>query len=598
MASKKAVRIGGASGYWGDAAMATAQLLNAGDLDFIVYDYLAEITMAILARMRARDANAGYAQDFVSAAMAPNLAEITKQGVRIISNAGGINPDAAAKALRAEITRQGLDLSVAVVTGDDLMADLGAISDQAPVDMFSGRPLPEVAKIASVNAYLGAFPIATALDRGADIVLTGRCVDSAVTLGAAIHHFGWSPHDLDQLSGGALAGHIIECGPQATGGNFTDWAEVAETLDTIGYPIVEIEMTGNFTVSKPKGTGGKVSIGTVAEQMLYEIGDPSHYLLPDIDCDFTGVEIANKGPDLVEVSGARGQGVRKHYKTCLTFEDGYRGGHLFSFYGLDAEAKAAAFAKAAFARSRRILRQMNAPDFTETSVELIGAESQFGAGRKSPPSRELAAKIAVKHPDPKGVGLFLKEATGLGLATPPGLSGFAGARPKPSPVMALFSYLTPKADVQVEISDAAGRVTYVAEHVPNKPATAAPPEPNPPRAQGEIVAVPLIRLAFARSGDKGDSANIGVIARHADYLPWIWAALDVARIERVFSHFLKGDVQRFVLPGSHAMNILMSGVLGGGGTSSLRNDPQGKGYAQILLAETIEIDASLLKDQT
>ena len=298
------VRIGGASGYWGDAALATPQLLGAGDLDFIVYDYLAEITMAILARARAKSPEAGFATDFITAAMAPNLKEIAKQGVRIISNAGGVNPEGCATALRAEIEKQGLSLKVAVVLGDDQMDRLPEISDAGPTNMFSGAPFPETSKIGSVNTYLGAFPISTALDRGADIVITGRCVDSAVTLGAAAHCFGWQPDQLDALAGGSLAGHILECGPQATGGNFTDWQDVAERLADIGYPIAEVRTDGTFDVSKPDGTGGKVSVGTVGEQMLYEIGDPQAYSLPDVECDFANVTLTEIAPDIVRVAGA------------------------------------------------------------------------------------------------------------------------------------------------------------------------------------------------------------------------------------------------------------------------------------------------------
>ncbi|HSG57391.1 MAG TPA: acyclic terpene utilization AtuA family protein, partial [Paracoccaceae bacterium] len=240
MPAARTVKIGGASGFWGDAALATPQLLAAGGLDFIVYDYLAEITMAILARVRQADPAQGYATDFVQAAMAPNLGEIARQGARILSNAGGVNPEACAEALRAEIAKQGLDLKVAVVGGDDLMDRLGDIAATAPRDMFTGAVFPTTAKVGSLNVYLGAFPIAAALDRGADIVITGRCVDSAVTLGACIHAFGWTPQDLDALAGGSLAGHILECGPQATGGNFTDWEAVADRLEDIGYPIAEV----------------------------------------------------------------------------------------------------------------------------------------------------------------------------------------------------------------------------------------------------------------------------------------------------------------------------------------------------------------------
>ena len=589
------LRIGGAAGFWGEAALATPQLLADGDFDFLVYDYLAEITMAVLARARAKDPAAGYATDFVTAAMATSLAEIARQGVRVVSNAGGVNPEACAAALRQEIAAQGLDLQVAVVTGDDLAGRAAELAEAAPRDMFTGAPFPPLEKIASINAYLGAFPIAAALDRGADIVVTGRCVDSAVTLGACIHHFGWAAADLDRLAGGSLAGHILECGPQATGGNFTDWQAVAEGMAGIGYPIAEVREDGTFDVTKPAGTGGLVSRGTVAEQLLYETGDPQAYLLPDVVCDFSGVTVTEAGPDRVRVAGARGRGVPGTYKTCITWQDGFRSGHYFTFYGLDAEAKAQAFAKAALARSRDVLNGMKLPDFTNASIELIGSESQFGGLRQSGAAREVAVKIAVRHPEARGVGVFLKEAVGLGLSAPPGLSGFAGARPKPSPVLALFSCLLPKAQVPVAVRDAAGRNTVpAAAAIPLQVLERPAPPPGP--ASKRVAEVPLIRLAWARSGDKGDIANIGVIARRPEMMPWIWAALDEAHLRRVFGHFWDGRMERFFLPGSLSMNILLHGALGGGGTSSLRNDPQAKGYAQLLLAAPVRVDADLLEE--
>lgn len=588
------LRIGGAAGFWGEAALATPQLLAAGGLDVLVYDYLAEITMAVLARARAKDPQAGYATDFVTAAMAPNLAEIARQGVRVISNAGGVNPQACAAALRQEIAAQGLDLKVAVVEGDDLLGRAAELAAGAPEDMFTGAPFPPLEEIASINAYLGAFPIAAALDRGADIVVTGRCVDSAVTLAACIHRFGWGAADLDRLAGGSLAGHILECGPQATGGNFTDWQAAAEGMAAIGYPIAEIRKDGSFEVTKPAGTGGLVSRATVAEQLLYETGDPQAYVLPDVVCDFSAVTVTETGPDRVRVAGARGRGVPGAYKTCITWQDGFRSGHYFTFYGLDAEAKARAFAKAALTRSREVLRRMKLPDFSDVSIELIGSESQFGGLRQSESAREVAAKIAVRHPEARGVGVFLKEAVGLGLSAPPGLSGFAGARPRPSPVLALFSCLLPKAQVPVTVRDAAGTCAVpAAAGIPVQ--TAEPPAPPPaPRAK-RLAEVPLIRLAWARSGDKGDIANIGVIARRPEVMPWIWEALSETHLRRVFGHFWDGRMERFYLPGSHAMNILLHGALGGGGTSSLRNDPQAKGYAQLLLAVPVRVDADLLE---
>lgn len=596
MAASSVIRIGGASGFWGDAALATPQLLASGDLDYIVYDYLAEVTMSIMARARAADAHKGYATDFVSAAMAPNLTEIAAQGVKVLANAGGVNPRACADALRAVIASQGLSLRVAVVLGDDL-ADRAADFVNAP-EMFSGEVFPDPASVASINAYLGAFPIAAALDAGADIVITGRCVDSAVTLGACIHAFAWQRDDFDRLAQGSLAGHILECGTQATGGNFTDWEGVVDTLGSAGYPIAELSSSGDFTVTKAAETGGLVSVGTVGEQMLYEIGDPQAYILPDVVCDFTAVELVQQGPDCVGVSGARGHGAPATYKVSATWADGFRAGQLWTMIGRDAGVKAQHLADSIFARTEQVLEQTGLEPLTETSVEILGVESHFGAAVRYFRSREVDVKLAVKHPSPKGVGIFLKEMVGLALTAPPGLASFAGARAKPTPVVRLFSMLIPKDQLQISI-EVEG--TQVPTGDPEAGETQALPKPirvpTPSGPLTDLVNVPLEALAFGRSGDKGDKANIGIMARHGDFLPWIAATLTVEKLANYFAHFLKPGqltpVERFYLPGSHALNFLLHDVLGGGGTASLRADPQGKAYAQLLLTERVPIPRSL-----
>ena len=303
---RKSITIGGASGFWGDAALATPQLLATGKLDYIVYDYLAEITMSIMARARSADDSKGYATDFITAVLARNLENIASQGVKVIANAGGVNPNACAEAARALIAERGLNLKVAIVLGDDLMPRREAFAASGIREMFSGDGFPDPERIASINAYLGAFPIARALDMGADIVITGRCVDSAVTLGACIHAFGWARDEYDRLAQASLAGHLLECGTQVTGGNFTDWESVVDSLPEAGYPIGEISDNGDVVITKPERTGGIVNVGTVAEQMLYEIGDPQAYLLPDVACDFSQVTLTQAGEDRVLVQGARG----------------------------------------------------------------------------------------------------------------------------------------------------------------------------------------------------------------------------------------------------------------------------------------------------
>ncbi|MBP6725342.1 MAG: DUF1446 domain-containing protein [Halioglobus sp.] len=598
----KLLRIGGASGFWGDAARATPQLLEVPGLDYIVYDYLAEITMSIMARARAQDDSKGYAVDFVSAAMKPHLATIAARGIKVISNAGGVNPLACADALRALVQEQGLDLSVACVIGDDLMGAAAELAAAGTTEMFSGEPFPAVSKLQSINAYLGAFPIARALGAGADIVVTGRCVDSAVTLGACIHAFGWGRDDLDRLAMGSLAGHILECGPQATGGNFTDWEQVPG-MANMGYPIAEISPDGSFVCTKPEGSGGLVNVGTVSEQMLYEIGDPQAYMLPDVICDFSSARIEQVGENRVRVYGATGRPAPATYKVSATYADQFRGGTYMTFYGIDADRKARALGEAVFEASRNVFRAFGLADFSETSIELIGAESQYGHFAQLQGSREVAMKLAAKHPDAMGIGILLKEAVGLGLATPPGLSGFAGGRPKPSPVVRLFSFTIPKDKVAVRVlvnGVGTPRVeTPCAEgqsRTPD-PANIARPAPPAPVAAGLTLEVPLVALAWGRSGDKGDKANIGIIARRPEYLPFIYQALTEQVVTQRFAHFLAdtgpGNVERFLLPGAHAINFLLHAVLGGGGVASIRNDPQAKGYAQLLLSCPIPVTAAI-----
>ena len=579
--------IGGASGFWGETAQSVPQLLRHEGLDVLVFDYLAEITMSILARAKAKDETAGYARDFVTDAMAPNLNDIAKRNIKVLSNAGGLNPAACARALRTEITRLGLDLKVATVEGDDLVPLCDRYRDKR--EMFSNRAFPDADKITSMNAYFGAGTIIGALDAGADIVITGRCVDSALTLAATAHHFGWGMDDFDRLAAGSLAGHLLECGPQATGGNFTDWQEAGD-LAAIGYPVIEIAGDGAITITKPAGTGGCVTPASVAEQMLYEIGDPRAYVLPDVTCDFSEVTLEQEDETRVRITGAKGQSPTGQLKVSLTHMNGYRAGHVFFFNGRGARRKAETYANMGLARARAKMAQSGAPDFSDVCVETFG-------GVAGPDGyEEITLKTAVRHEDARAVGLFLKETMGAALATPPGMHMFTGGgRPRPSPVVELFSFLVPAEDVQLSVTLEGASVPFEAPPPLPSQAHATPaPEPEIATTTGPHTTVPLERLAWARSGDKGDKANIGVIARDPEFMPWIWQALTPEKVADVFGSLIQGPVERFYLPGTHSMNLLLHAALGGGGVASLRNDPQAKSFAQVLLNTPVPIPSDRL----
>jgi len=604
--SAATVSIGCSSAFWGDSAFAAAQLLRHDRLDYLVSDYLAEITMSLLARAREKSPQAGYPPDFIEA-VAPLLPQIKRRGVRIVSNAGGMNPRACRAALQAAASAAGIALRVAVVEGDDLMPRLDDVQSLAPVEMSSGVPMPR--KLASCNAYLGARPIAAALDLGADVVLTGRCVDSALVLGILMHEFGWRDDDYDRLAAGSLAGHVIECGPQCTGGLFTDWQDVPG-WDDMGYPIVECSPDGAFIVTKPEGTGGLVSVGTVAEQVVYEIGDPGAYLLPDVACDFRDVRLEVVGRDRVRVTGARGRAPSTSYKACATYADGWRLLATLMLGGRDAAPRARRMGEAIVARCDALNRAAGRAAFREALLEVIGAEDTYGDSEVrnrelALHAREVILKVGLRHDDKAALELFGREMMQAGVAMAQGTTGAFGGRPVPSPVIRLFSFLLPKSRVPVAIDIdgarqavpiAPGRDAAAAEVAATEATTAsAAPSPSFPAAE-PMIEVPLIRLAWGRSGDKGNDANIGIVARQPRYVAALRESLTPPRIAAFFAHYRPASVTRWELPGFHAFNFLLKDVLGGGGIASLRYDPQGKAYAQMLMDLPVRIPARWLDE--
>ncbi len=578
--SQKIIRIGCSSAAWGDTFQGVTQLLSGNQIDYLVGDYLAEVTMAILSRMKAKNPEGGFVPDW-ALSVQPHLAEIKQKGIKLITNAGGLNPFGCRDDFLKMAKDAGLDFNVAVITGDDLMHQLDDFN-QLPADM------------ASMNAYLGARSIKEALSRGADVVITGRSVDTAVVLGPLMHEFDWSPTDYDKLAAGSLAGHIIECGCQATGGLFTDWQDVCEDWDNMGFPIIECSADGSFIVTKAENTGGLVSIGTVSEQIVYEIGDPAAYLLPDVTCDFTDVTVTQAGNNRVHVSGARGRPPPDGYKVCGTYQDGFKLMTTYMVAGWQAGAKAR---KAAEKLVERVAQQIKAKGFGpygEVSIEVIGAEDTYGDRTKDWSAREVVVKIGLRHNDARALHMFAAEFAIPAVSMAQGFTGVFGGRPVPKPVIRVHSFLIDKARVVVSLNLDGDEISIdctTPETTTTLPENA---KITPAHMEDELTEVPLRAIAWGRSGDKGNHANIGLIARRVEFAPYLKAQVTAGVIEEFFKHYLEGRVTGYDLPGMNALNFLLEDVLGGGGSASLRYDPQAKTYAQMLLDIPVKVPAKWL----
>ncbi len=582
----RVVRIGGASGFWGDSGVAAPQLVAKGELDYLVFDYLAELTMSILAAARAKDPQMGYATDFVTVTMRAILKDVIAQGIRVVSNAGGVNPQACGQAIAQLASELGVAVKIAVVEGDDVMPLLPKLRGEDVRELQSGAALP--AKVLTANAYLGALPVKQALDSGAQIVVTGRCVDSAVTLGALMHEFGWGTDNYDLLAQGSLAGHIIECGCQATGGLHTDWESVPDWAH-IGYPVIECHADGRFVVGKPPGTGGLVNTAVVAEQMLYEIGDPRRYLLPDVSCDFTAVTMREAGEQRVEVRGARGIAPGPAYKVSATYMDGFRCTAQLTIVGLDAARKARRTGEAILERTRELFARNGLPDYSRTHIEVLGSEAgNYGPHAQAGGVREAVLQLAVMHPVKAALELFAREIAPAGTSWSPGTTG-AGGRPSPSPCIRQFAFLLDKSRLApgVQLDGMLLPVAVPSGQAPVPAPASASLRAEPVQAQATSQ-IPLIELAWARSGDKGNTSNIGVIARRPEWLPHLRAQLTEERVAAWLAHLVQGPVTRYEVPGIHALNFVCEQALDGGGMASLRNDPLGKGMAQILLSMPVD----------
>jgi hypothetical protein len=584
------LRIANCSGFYGDRRSAPRELLEGGPIDVLTGDYLAELTMLILWRSRSRDPAKGYATSFLDQ-MEECLGLAMDKGVRVVANAGGLNPAGLAAELRALAGRLGVPAKVAHLEGDDLLGRLGELqaAGESLANADSGATLAgSGAAPVTANAYLGAWGIVAALDAGADVVVCGRVTDASLVVGPAAWHFGWAADDWDRLAGAVVAGHVLECGTQATGGNYAFLHELPDARPP-GFPIAEVLADGSAVVTKHPGSGGLVSVGTVTAQLLYEIGGPA-YENPDVIARFDTVRVEAAGPDRVLLTGARGEPAPDRLKVAVNYLGGFRNTMSFVLTGLDVEAKAAMVETALFERLGGRGR------FQSAETRLVGRPAD------DPPSAEAAVaelRVTVKDPDPAKVGrAFSSAAIELALASYPGC--YTTTPPGDATPYGVYWPTLVRADVveQVVVLDDGRRLPVkrapVGERSPSPgrgPATVHSLIPNP----GPTARAPLGRAFGARSGDKGGNANVGVWARNEAGYRFLAGFLSVERFRELIPEARGLEVRRYELPNLLALNFVVVGLLGEGVSSTTRIDPQAKGLGEWLRARVVDLPRELLE---
>jgi hypothetical protein len=613
------VRIGNAHGFWGDRLEAAGEMLaREPDLDFLTLDFLAEVSMSILAQQRSRDPQAGWPRDFIE--IVRSIASYWREGgrCRVITNAGGLNPPGCARACCEVLKNTGCaGRTVAVVCGDDVLdlvargADLSppfsADEDELLRNLDTDQTIAEVRnRIVTANAYLGAKPIAEALARGADLVITGRVADPSLTVAPCAQWFGWSWDEWDRLAGATVAGHLIECGTQLCGGISSDWLQTPE-VQCIGFPIAEVASDGSCVVTKTRGSGGRVCAETVKEQLLYEIGDPDRYLSPDATVSLLALVVDDCGADRVAIRGARGHPAPATYKVSATYQDGFWAQGELTLFGSDAYAIARRAGEAVLQRLETCGISLR-----ESVVECLGGGACRPQGANSDLTgrlTEIVLRIAVADPSREAVERFSRELMPLITAGPPGTTGYAEGRPRVHPLFRFWPCLIARDRVQPQVTMFPG----AADARPNLRALRGVLADASVRSPGfsrnsdkEVRSTTttmstwcptwcpsgiknepprLLRdLAYARSGDKGIHANVGVIARRPDDFPWLCRELTAERVATYFGIADSNRVVRYELPNLTALNFVLHGIL----ASPLRVDAQGKALAQVLLEMPLE----------
>jgi hypothetical protein len=594
----KIVTIGGATAFVTDSSLGMEQFLAMPDPPrYLLFDMMSEGVIPYVAR-GAKAAGPAYVQGFVDLFVLPYLPRVMAHGIRLVANAGALDGHGCAAAIRDGAAREGLYPKVAVVDGDDLRGRAEEFVGRGFADMFSDVPIGEAigsAELLSMSAYVGAFPIARALADGADIVVTGRAVDSAAALGPLIHEFGWTVDDFDRLAAGTLCGHLIECSAQVTGGTFTDWEEVPD-WHNIGFPLAECRTDGGFILTKPPGTGGMVTPATCAEQLIYEVSDPRAYIVPDVVCDFSGVRFRQTDVDRVEVTGARGRGRTDSYKVSFTVDDGWRATTVFPIIGRDAVRKAERTGAELVARTERILEARQLGGWRRTCVEPLGGEATYGplAHEAARTTREVVCRVVCDHDSFEGAEVLIREQASIISHMAPGISvPLANAI---TPRNKIGAFLLPKSEVALALH-LGGRSTTVQVALGGAMTVAGPVTPPPPPLEDcNGGRVPLIALAYARSGDKGHVFNVGVMARKPDYLPAINAALTDEAVLDHYRHFADDadevTLERYFMPGFHGINFVIFGCMQGGLMNCARADSAAKAMAQLLLDHPVPIPAA------
>jgi hypothetical protein len=616
MTSEKCLRIANAGGYWGDDPYALRRQVEGPlPIDYVSIDFLAEITMSILQKQRLRDPSAGYARDFV-AQISPLLRTIKDKGIRVITNAGGVNPRACAEALFSAARAAGVELKVAIVEGDDVCDRLGTFSeDGLPLlNMDDGRAFSTVSdRVLSGNAYFGSMPVVAALRHDPDIVLCGRVTDTGITLAALIHEFGWAPDDYDRLAHGIVAGHIIECGAQATGGNFTDWRKVKSFTD-MGFPIVECASDGSFVVTRHPDSGGLVSEQTVREQLLYEMGEPQSYITPDVIADFSTIRLSSDGPDRVRVSGVKGRRPTDLLKLSISYRDGFKTSGTLIICGPDARAKALCFADLFWEKLDSELRRQGLPFPAHRRTELIGHDATHGRLTPEREPNEVLLRLAARDQREDALKVFRKILPSLILSGPAGVAVTGGA-PAISEIVSYWPALVPQelapATIHLLVANGSGNAEIRHSEGPlhwpvtHGHAAAVEPDQQADSIQAEAqasmptpgtVRVPLMQIAHARSGDKGDTANIGLIARSPQAYDFIQKHVTAQLVKNRFAGLCQGRVRRYPVPNLFALNFLLEQSLDGGGTMSLHTDAQGKTFSQALLRVELDVPSDLIRN--